>query len=558
METSAQRSFAINPGTIKLPLSDKRAGEVTVTVTNSSQAFKKGFVRYVPLGATDPAQKRPDLVIDGEKERPFEKGAAQQFKIKVSAKPDVKEGTYQYRLDVANSADPEGDWTEGPAIEVTVPKVGQVVQTTGGSKWWIFLVVGAAVLLIGGVVLFFVFHKSGDIEVPDLVGMTFEEAEKAAEGVHLKVEVAESDKEGKKDDADKDPKKDDKKEEKKDEKKDEKSGEKKAAEKKAGDKKDDEKKDDVKKDDKESGDHPKKSPNGRVKSQDPAAHEKASSGDVISVVLEKEEAPHPDQQTPVPSVKGLTIEAAKVHLYDAGFTPKVADPEFKGTTPGTINEQKPAAGTPAQKGTEVTITPEKDNIPLPSLLQRPLKDAIFELNRLKLIGQIVYQTTAGVAVDHVIDQNPKAGARVEAGSTVTITVPRGITLPSLPKEQYRLLAPASAQMFATPNSLTGMTASPASPMYFHRTGVITVSCHYSTSQGGKAKIVATALAGGKQASGTTAPAQVTDASGKGEVKISIALHYPSTVDAIRVQLIGTDGNALDTEQVSVKYSVLPF
>jgi len=92
METSAQRSFAINPGTIKLPLSDKRAGEVTVTVTNSSQAFKKGFVRYVPLGATDPAQKRPDLVIDGEKERPFEKGAAQQFKIKVSAKPDVKEG----------------------------------------------------------------------------------------------------------------------------------------------------------------------------------------------------------------------------------------------------------------------------------------------------------------------------------------------------------------------------------------------------------------------------------------------------------------------------------
>lgn len=557
METSAQRSFAINPGTIKLPLSDKRAGEVTVTVTNSSQAFKKGFVRYVPLGATDPTQKRPDLVIDGEKERPFEKGAAQQFKIKVSAKPEVKEGTYQYRLDVANSADPEGDWTEGPAIEVTVPKVGQVVQPTGGGpKWWIFVVIGAAVLLIGGLVLFFVLHSSGDIDVPDLVGMTFEEAEKAAEDAHLKVEVADSDKEGKKDE---DDKKDDKKDEKKDPKHDaKKPEEKKPEEKKAGDKKDDDKNDDGKKDDKEAGDHPKKSPKGRVKSQDPAAHEKASSGSVISVVLEKDEAPHPDHQTPVPSVKGLTIEAAKVHLYDAGFTPKVADPEFKGTTPGTINEQKPAAGTPAQKGAEVTITPEKDNIPLPSLLQKPLKDAIFELNRLKLIGQIVYQSTAGVAVDHVIDQNPKAGARVEAGSTVTITVPRGIALPSLPKEQYRLLAPATALMFATPNSLTGLTVSPASPVYFHRTGAVTVSCHYSTSQGGKAKIVATALAGGKQAAGTSAPVQVTDASGKGEVKLTITLRYPSTVDSIRVQLIGADGNALDTEPVSVRYSVLPF
>ncbi len=522
METSATRSFAINPGTIKLPLSDKRLGEVTVTVTNSSQAFKKGFVRYVPLGATDPTQKRPDLVIDGEKERPFEKGAAQQFKIKISAKPEVKEGTYQYRLDVANSADPEGDWTEGPAIEVTVPKVGAVVPTTGGPKWWIFVVIGAAVLLIGGLVLFFVFHNSGDIDVPDLVGLTFEEAEKAAEDAHLKVEVAESDKEEKKDD-----------------KKDANPVDRKA-------------------DDKKAGDPPKNGPKGRVKSQDPAAHEKASSGSVISVVMEKEGvAPPEGQKHPVPAVKGLTIDAAKVRLYDAGFTPKVADPEFKGTAPGLINEQKPAAGTSAEKGAEVTITPEKENVLMTSVVQKPLKDAIFELNRLKLIGQINYQAIAGRATDTVIDQNPKAGVRVEVGSTVTLTVPRGMVI-ILPKEQLRVLAPSSAMMLAAQNSLTGLTVSPASPMYFHRAGAITVSCHYSTSQGGKAKVVVTALAGGKQAVGTSVASQVTDASGKGEYRTTIPLRYPSTVDAIRVQLIGSDGNALDTEQTAVRYSVLPF
>jgi len=530
-----------------------------VTVTNSSPAFKKGFVRYVPLGAADPKQLRPDLAIDGEKERPFEKGAAQQFKIKVAAKPEVKDGTYQFRLDVANSADPEGDWTEGPAIEVTVPKLaGPVPQTGGGSHWWIFLVVGAAVLLIGGLVLFFVLHKSGDIEVPDLVGMTYEEAEKAAENAHLKVDVAEPDKAEKKDDDNKDAKKDSKPDDKSDEKKagDHKPGDKKGEDNKAGDKK--EGKDDS---GKEAGAHEKKAPKGKVKSQDPAAHEKASADSVISVVLEKEEGPKDDGKNHdvlVPLVKSLTIEQAKLKLYDAGFTPKVADPEFKGTTPGTINEQKPASGTKAEKGSEVTITPEKENVQVTSLLQKPLKDAIFELNRLKLLGQVTYQTISGPVTDHVIDQNPKAGVRVEVGSTVTITIPRGLVLPVLPKEEIRHLVPATAMMFATPNSLTGLAVTPASPAYFRRVGVITISCHYSTSEGGKAKVTAVALIGGKQVPGSTAPVTLTDASGKGELKTTIQLRTATGVDTIRLQLIGSDGRVLDTEQLPVKYTFLPF
>jgi len=541
VDTSTTRSFAINPGTIKLPLNDKRMGEVTVTVTNSSQAFKKGFVRYVPLGATDPKQSRPDLVIDGDKERPFEKGAAQQFKIKISAKPEVKDGTYQFRLDVANSADPEGDWTEGPAIEVAVPKLAGPVAPSGGSHWWIFLVIGAAVLLIGGVVLFFVLHHSGGIEVPDLVGMTYEEAEKAAEDAHLKLEVAGADKEVQKDA--------------KDDKKDGNPEEKKAGEKKAG-----EKKDEKDASTKAGGTPDKQSPKGKVKSQDPAAHEKVSSDRTISVVLE-EEAPKDDgkgHEVAVPPVTGMTIEQAKLRLYDAGFTPKLADPVFKGATPGTINEQKPSAQTKAEKGSEVTIVPEKENVQVTNLVGKPLKDAIFELNRLKLLGQITWQTVAGPATDHVIDQNPRANARVEVGSTVTVTAPRGMALPILPKEEIRHLAPATALMFAKPNSLTGLTVTPASPAYFHRIGVITISCHYSTSEGGRAKVSAMALVGGKEVSGSTAPVVVTDATGKGEFKTAISLRMVSNVDTIRVQLIGSDGRVLDNEQVSVKFTLLPF
>jgi hypothetical protein len=253
VDASMTRSFAINPATIKLPLGDKRAGEVTVTVTNQSGAFKKGFVRCQPQG---PAGPRPDVLIDGEKERPFEKGAAQQFKVKVAAKPEVKEGTYQFRLDVANSADPEADWTEGPVIEVTVPKVS-VAPTPSGPKWWIFLIIGAAVLLIGGVTLFFVLRSGGGVEVPNVVGMTFEEAEKAAGSASFKVEPAgEPKKEEKKDEKPRDP----------------------------------------------------KILKLKVESQDPAAGAKAAKESVIALVLAKESSEPPPKapEIAVPSVKSMT------------------------------------------------------------------------------------------------------------------------------------------------------------------------------------------------------------------------------------------------------------
>ncbi len=509
MDASMTRSFTINPATIKLPLGEKRAGEVTVTVTNQSGAFKKGFVRCLPQGPAASDQKRPDIVVDGEKERPFERGAAQQFKIKVGAKPEVKEGTYQYRLDVANSADPEGDWTEGPVIEITVPKVGVPVAPSG-PKWWIFVVIGAAVLLIGGVVLFFVLHSSGGVEVPNLVGMTFEEAEKAAESAGFKAEPSGEPK-------------DEKKEDKKD----------------------------------EARPRDPKILKFKVDSQDPAAGEKASSGAVIALVLKKDDAPPKAPEVTVPSVKTMTVEQAKLHLFEAGFTPVVGTPEFKGSTPGTVVDQKPAAGAKAEKGTEVTIVPEKENVQVPNLIQRPLKDAVFDLNRLKLIGNVVYQSTSGAVTDHVIDQNPKAGARVELNSTVTLTVPRGMVIPVLSKDQIRVLQPATAKFFAAMNSVTGLIANPGSPAYLRRTG-LTVSFHYVTSAGDKARLRVTALVGGKQVPGSSEPVLAADAKGSGDLKAVITFKSVSAVDAIRVTLLGADGKVLDEESLAVKYTVTPF
>jgi beta-lactam-binding protein with PASTA domain len=545
VDASMTRSFAINPATIKVPLSDKRAGEVTVTVTNQSGAFKKGFVRCQPQGAATPDQKRPDILIDGEKERPFEKGAAQQFKVKVTAKPEVKEGTYQFRLDVANSADPEGDWTEGPVIEITVPKVGAIVKPSG-PPWWIFLVIGAAVLLIGGVVLFFVLRPGG-VEVPNLVGMTFEEAEKAAEAAGLKAEPADEVPKEDKKDVGKDDKKDDKKDPKteaKDDKKDAKTADKKEPPK-------DEKKEEKPRD--------PKILNAKVESQDPAAGAKVSKDSVISLVLAKG-AEHENPSAPdlaIPPVTSMTIEQAKLHLFEAGFTPVVGAPEFKGSTPGTIVEQKPTAGTKAPKGSDVTILPEKENVAVPPLVQKPLKDAIFDLNRLKLIGNIVYQTSPGPITDHVIDQNPKAGARVELNSTVTLTVHRGMIFPIIPREQLHLLQPATAKLFAVMNSITAITVSPGSPAYLRRTG-LSVSFHYVTASGGQAKLRVTALAGGKQVPGSSEPVLASDAQGNGDLKAMITFKNPGGIDTIRVTLLGPDGKVLDEEHLAVKFTVTPF
>lgn len=546
MDTSMTRSFSINPATIKLPLGDKRAGEVTVTVTNQSGAFKKGFVRCQPQGAAAPDVKRPDVQVDGEKERPFEKGAAQQFKIKVAAKPEVKDGTYQFRLDVANSADPEGDWTEGPVIEITVPKTAVPVKTTtGGSKAWIFILIGAAVLLIGGVALFFILHHSGGVEVPNLVGMTFEEAEKAAEAAGLKAEPA--DEKGK-EEAAQPAKKEEKKEPAKEEKKDEKKEDKK-----------DEKKDENKDEKKDAKPRDPKILKLAVESQDPAAGAKVDSGSVISVVLAKGKEPVDPKggEIPVPPVTSMTIEQAKLHLYDAGFTPVVGQAEFKGSTPGTIVEQKPAAGQKAEKGSEVTIIPEKENVPVPPVIQKPIKDAIFELNHLKLIGNIVYQTTPGPANDNVIDQNPRAGVRVEPNSTVTLTVHRGIALPVISKEQLHLLQPATARLFAVTNSVTGLSTIPASPAFLRRTG-LTVSFHYVTSAGSQAKLHVSALVGGKLVPGSSEPVLQADPMGSGDVRTVINFKGLSPVDTIRVMLIGADGRTLDEEHLSVKFTVSSF
>lgn len=533
MDTSTTRSFAINPATIKVSLGDKRAGEVTVTVTNQSSAFKKGFVRCQPQGTVAPDLKRPDIVIDGEKERPFEKGAAQQFKVKVAAKPDVKDGTYQFRLDVANSADPEADWTEGPVIEITVPKVAAIVPSSG-PPWWIFLVIGAAVLLIGGVVLFFVLRSPEGVEVPNLVGMTFEEAEKAAETAGFKADLAS------------DHPKEEKKEDAKDDKKDAKPDVK------------DEKKDEKKEDKKDEKPRDPKILKAKVESQDPAAGAKAEKDSVISLVLAKEGPPPlPAPGIAVPSVLSQTVEQAKLHLFEAGFTPIVGAPQFKGSTPGTVIEQKPAAGTTAPKGSEVTILPEKENVAVPNLIQRPFKDAIFDLNRLKLIGNVHYQAVAGPITDHVIDQNPKPGVRVELNSTVTLTVPTGFLIPILPKAEVRMLPSATAKLFAAMNSITGITVSPGSPAYLRRTG-LTVAFHYVTTAGGQAKLRVTALAGGKQVAGSTEPVLQSDAKGNGDLKAVINFRSPAGIDSIRVTLLGPDGKVLDEEHLEVKFTVTPF
>jgi hypothetical protein len=107
------------------------------------------------------------------------------------------------------------------------------------------------------------------------------------------------------------------------------------------------------------------------------------------------------------------------------------------------------------------------------------------------------------------------------------------------------------------NSITGLSATPGSPAYLHRTG-LSVSFHYVTSAGDKARFRVTALAGGKQVNGSSEPLLSGDPKGNGDLKALISFKMPASIDTIRVTMLGANGEVLDTENLSVKYTVMPF
>ncbi|MFE3553476.1 Stk1 family PASTA domain-containing Ser/Thr kinase [Streptomyces sp. NPDC059193] len=185
-------------------------------------------------------------------------------------------------------------------------------------------------------------------------------------------------------------------------------------------------------------------PKGNVCKQDPAADTKVARDSTVTVTISTG-AP----KAPVPSVRNLTYEDAEKALKDKGFQVD-RKLEESARPAGTVLEQNPAAGTEAEANSVVTLTvaKEQSKAVIPDLKGKTKEDAAKALEAVNLkLGSVTEMDFPGAAPKTVTGQSPQAGAQLEVGKTVNITIakaaPQQVQVPNL---AGRTVAEARAEL----------------------------------------------------------------------------------------------------------------
>jgi len=157
---------------------------------------------------------------------------------------------------------------------------------------------------------------------------------------------------------------------------------------------------------------------GLVIRTDPPADQRVPRDEEISLVVSK--GPQP---VDVPTVTGLTVEAALAELRDVGLVPIVDPEEFSDTVPaGSVIRQTHLDGRLfADDGVHIVPSKGPELFELPNVLDRTqdeaetiLRDAGFEVD-------LVYPFGAAF-IDRVLDQNPDGGTQLPRGTTITLQI----------------------------------------------------------------------------------------------------------------------------------------
>ncbi len=162
---------------------------------------------------------------------------------------------------------------------------------------------------------------------------------------------------------------------------------------------------------------------GKVISQTPVGKGKADQGSAVSIVVSKGA-----EQVSVPSIEGLSLEAARQKVEGVGLTLSQSGSEASDNVAANcIIRQSPSAGTKVDKGSSVTyvISSGISSTNVPSVVgfneaaaRSTLQNAGFSVN-------VTTAHSSTVADGNVISQSPNAGSSAKKGATVTITVSTG-------------------------------------------------------------------------------------------------------------------------------------
>jgi len=371
------KTFTITTtATDTLKTKEKGHAEAVFTVTNTTARPVRGMARARALEST----KQEWLQITGESERDFAPGGTQQVVVTFDAPvatpppsgPKPADATtptsptptgaaaadkYSFRLDVASATNPDEDFTEGPVVNVELPAPKPVVPPKPFPKW--ILIPIAAVVLIGiGVGLYFALRDK-NVAVPNVVGMTLDDAKSALASAELtpvekEVQITE------------------------------------------------------------------KAPPGQVIDQDPKPNSSpVPTGSEVKLITEGEvplvEVPDVTKRLIDDAKQKLTEKGLSVVEKSTEVT--------EGLQPNQVVSQDPAGGQKVKPGSTIElVVAVQRQITVPDVVFKPLAIAGQQITAagLKFVEKDPELAPANVAPGNVKRQNPAAGTKVPPGSTIEL------------------------------------------------------------------------------------------------------------------------------------------
>lgn len=159
-------------------------------------------------------------------------------------------------------------------------------------------------------------------------------------------------------------------------------------------------------------------PAGQVIGQDPSGGTKAKKGSTVTLTVSAG-----PQQVAVPQVVGLTVSSARGRLQKAGLEASEREQNSDTVDQGRVISVSPPEGQKVDKGSSVTlvVSSGKPQVQVPDVVGKSFDEA---QSTLQAAGFKVTRVDKESDKDPntVLAQNPKSGARIDAGSTISLTV----------------------------------------------------------------------------------------------------------------------------------------
>jgi beta-lactam-binding protein with PASTA domain len=165
---------------------------------------------------------------------------------------------------------------------------------------------------------------------------------------------------------------------------------------------------------------------GVVLSQDPPARRVVAGGSAVNVVV----------RAGVPSVVGMSEEAAGAALDAAGVPIGAVRRQEADGPPGLVLAQQPPAGTAVGPDTRMTLTVSiRRRVEVPAVVRSSLDDARRALEAAGLTLDVAGKAESDEPEGSILTQDPQAGSRVERGTAVLVTIavarPRRVDAPNV-------------------------------------------------------------------------------------------------------------------------------